>query len=86
MVPLIYGLDGRGCEYQLGLGILFITVSRTALEPTQPHIQSVRAALSLGVKRPGREADHSPPYSSEVKNAWSYTYTPAIRLHGVVLS
>jgi hypothetical protein len=24
-------------------------------------------ALSLGVKRPGREADHSPPSSAEVK-------------------
>jgi len=29
-----------------------------------------------GVKRPGREADHSPPPSAEVKNAWSYTSTP----------
>jgi hypothetical protein len=33
-----------------------------------------------------READHSPPFSAEVKNAWSYTSTPPIRLHGVVLS
>jgi hypothetical protein len=32
--------------------------------------------LSLGVKRPRREADHSPPSSAEVKNAWSYTSTP----------
>jgi hypothetical protein len=39
-----------------------------------------------GVKRPGREADHSPPSIAEVKNAWSYTFTPPIRLHGVVLS
>jgi hypothetical protein len=30
----------------------------------------------LGVKRPGSEADHSPPSSTEVKNAWSYTSTP----------
>jgi hypothetical protein len=29
----------------------------------------------LGVKRPGRDADHSPPSSAEVKNAWSYTST-----------
>jgi hypothetical protein len=43
-------------------------------------------ALSLGLKRPGREADHSPPSSAEVKNAWSYTSTPPICLHGVVLS
>jgi hypothetical protein len=40
---------------------------------------------SLGVKRPGREADHSPPPSVEVNNAWSCTSTHPIRLHGVVL-
>jgi hypothetical protein len=28
------------------------------------------------VKQPGCEADHSPPSSAEVKNAWSYTSTP----------
>jgi len=27
----------------------------------------------VGVKRQGREADHSPPCSAEVKYAWSYT-------------
>jgi hypothetical protein len=42
--------------------------------------------LSLGVKRPEREADHSPPSSAEVKNAWIYTSTPLTRLRGVVLS
>jgi hypothetical protein len=41
--------------------------SKTALGPTQPPIQWVPGALSLGVKRPGREADHSPPSSAEVK-------------------
>jgi hypothetical protein len=65
---------------------LFITASRMALGPTQPPIQWVPEALSLGVKRPGRETDHSPLSSAEVKNAWSYTSTPPIRLHGVVLS
>jgi hypothetical protein len=40
----------------------------------------------MGVKRPGREADHSPPSSAEVKNAWHYTSTTPIRLHSVVLS
>jgi hypothetical protein len=29
-----------------------------------------------GVKRPGREADHSPPSSAEVKNTWSCISTP----------
>jgi hypothetical protein len=43
---------------------LFTTTSRTALGPTQPHIQWLPRILSLGVKRPGREADHSPPSSA----------------------
>jgi hypothetical protein len=60
-----------------GLGIfLFTTVFRTALGPTQPPIQWVPGAFSLGVKRQRREADHSPPSSAEVKNAWIYTSTP----------
>jgi hypothetical protein len=64
-----------GFESRQGLGIfLFITTSRPALGPTQP-VQWVPGALSLGVKRPGRE-DHSPPSSAEVKNARSYTFTP----------
>jgi hypothetical protein len=45
--------------------------SRPALGPIQPPIQWVLGALSLGVKRPGREADHSPPNSAEVKKTWS---------------
>jgi hypothetical protein len=32
--------------------------------------------LSPGVKRQGCEADHSPPSSAHVKNAWIYTSTP----------
>jgi hypothetical protein len=32
-------------------------------------------AFPPDVKRPGREADHSPPSSAEVKNEWSYTST-----------
>jgi hypothetical protein len=32
--------------------------------------------LSPAVKRPGREADHSPPASAKVKKTWIYTSTP----------
>jgi hypothetical protein len=57
-----------GFDSRRGLGIfLFITASRTALGPTQPPIQWAPGALSLEVKRPGREADHSSPSSAEVK-------------------
>jgi hypothetical protein len=66
-IALGNGLDDRGFESRLGLGIfLFTTASRTALRPTQPPIQWVPGALSLVVKRPVREADHSPPSSAEV--------------------
>jgi hypothetical protein len=43
------------------------TVSRPDLGPIQPPIQWVQEALSLGIKGPWREADHSPPSSAEVK-------------------
>jgi hypothetical protein len=56
-----------GFDSRRGLGIfLFTTASRTALWPTQPPIQWVPGALSLGEKRPAREADHSPPSSVEI--------------------
>jgi hypothetical protein len=52
----------------MGLGIfLFFTLSRLALGPTHSPIQWVPGALSLGVEWPGREADHSPPSTAEVK-------------------
>jgi len=65
---------------------LFTTVSRPALGITEPHIQWAPGALSLGVKRAGREADQSTPSSAKVKNARSDASAPPVRLHGVVLS
>jgi hypothetical protein len=57
-----------GVRFPAGLGIfLFDTMSRPALGPTQPPNQWVPGDLSLVVKRPGREADHSPPSSSVIK-------------------
>jgi hypothetical protein len=51
--------------------------SRPALGSTQPPIQWVPGALSPGVKRPRREADHSPAASAKVKEMWIYTSTPS---------
>jgi hypothetical protein len=46
--------------------------------------QNLLGALSKGVKRPGREADHSPTSSAEVRKYGAIH--PYIRLHGVVLN
>jgi hypothetical protein len=56
-----------GFDSRRQLGIFLFAASRTTLGPTQPPIQWVLGVLSLGVKRPGREADHSPPSNAEVK-------------------
>jgi hypothetical protein len=72
-----------GCfESRQGLGIFLLTtsVSRPALGLTQLPFQWVPR-----VRRPRREADHSPPSSAEVKNAWSYISILPLGLHGVVL-
>jgi len=37
----------------------------------------------LGLRRPWREADHSPPSSAKVKNSWNYNSTPPAYIHGV---
>jgi hypothetical protein len=55
---------------------LLFTLARPVLGLTQPPVQWVPGTLSPGVKRPGREAYHSPPTSAEVKKTWIYTSTP----------
>jgi len=36
-----------------------------------------------GVKRPGRDADHLPPYSAKIKNEWLCTSSPHLCVHDV---
>jgi hypothetical protein len=65
---------------------LFPTSNSPSLGLTQPHIQYVPRVFLQVVKQLHREADHSPPSSAEVKNVWSLTFTPPIRLHGVMVT
>jgi hypothetical protein len=65
-----YGMD----DPIIGVGIpegagnfSFDTASRPALGLTEPHLQWIAGALSLGVKWSGRDAYHSPPSSVEVR-------------------
>jgi hypothetical protein len=77
-----YWLDDRmtGVRFPAGAGNFSLR------HRVQPPIEWVSGALSLEVKQPVHEADHSPPPVAEFKNAWSYTSTHPIRLHGVVLN
>jgi hypothetical protein len=60
----------RNSSPGMGKIFLFPASSKPALGPTRPSIQWVPWAPYPGIKRPGREADHSPPASAEVNNTW----------------
>jgi hypothetical protein len=88
-IALGYELDDRGSRvrFPVGAGNLSLHhhVQNGSGAHTASYLMGTRGSFS-GVKRPGREADYSPPSSAEVKNEWSYTSTAPVRLHGVVLS
>jgi hypothetical protein len=73
-----YGLDDRG------VGVRVQVASRISSSPRRPDLllgppnllpNGYRGLFPRGVKRPGREADHSPPASAEVKKMWINTFT-----------
>jgi hypothetical protein len=66
---------GRSLSPSRVKNFLFSTLSRPALGPTQPPIQRVPGALSLGIKQQGREGDCSPPASDELKKIRIYIST-----------
>jgi hypothetical protein len=76
----VVGIADRGQSSSPGRvkNFLFFKSSRVALGPTQPPIQWAPGALSPGVKRPGPEADQSPPTSAEVKKMWLYISTKSL--------
>jgi hypothetical protein len=59
-----YGLDDQGIESRWWRDIP--QSSRPTLGPTKPTVQWV-TALFTGGNRPGRDVDHTPPSSTEVK-------------------
>jgi hypothetical protein len=69
-IALGYGLDDRGSRARLPAGAGNFSLHHRVQNGPGAHPASypmVTGVLSLGVKRPGREADHSPPTSAEVK-------------------
>jgi hypothetical protein len=77
-VAMGYGLDGRGSISGRVKVFLFSTASRPALGPTRSRIQRIPGTFFPGVKRPGREANHSPPTNTEVKNGGAILPLPHI--------
>jgi hypothetical protein len=58
----------------------FSVSSRPAFGSTQLPFKWVQWALFTRVKLQGREAEHSPPISAEVKKPWTYTSTTPPRV------
>jgi hypothetical protein len=69
-IALGYGLDERGSRVRFPAGAGNFSLHHRVQNGSEAHsasIEWVKGALSLGVKLPGCEADHSPPYSAEVE-------------------
>jgi hypothetical protein len=69
-IALGYGLDDWSSRVRFPTGTGNVSLHhrvQNCFGATQPHINWVPGTPSLGVKRSGREADHSPPSSAEAK-------------------
>jgi hypothetical protein len=68
-------VQGVGVDFQIDLDFASPQLCETC---TKLPIQWEPGALSLRVERPGREADHLPPSSTEVKGGVElYPYSPS---------
>jgi hypothetical protein len=83
-----YRLEDQGVGVRVLVGArLFICSCRPDRLWDPPNLlSSGYRGFTAEVKRPRREADHSPTSSAEVKKTWVYTSTPPHSLHGVVLN
>lgn len=63
---------------------LTIIIVRPATELTC-YVLLTPISMNIAVlsQRPGREFNYPSPFRGEVQNAWSYTSTPPVYLHGV---
>lgn len=73
-----YGLSTKELKFksQKSQEFPLLKVVQIDFGACQHPTQWVSVALSLGVKRPGCEAEQSPPSSAEDKNTWVYISTP----------
>jgi hypothetical protein len=82
-IALGYGLDDRGSRVQFPAGAGNFSLHHCDQNGSGAHPASypmgTRGSFP-GIKRPGREADHSPNLEPRSKNEWSYTSTPQYTL------
>jgi hypothetical protein len=79
-IVLGYGLDDRGSTVRslAGAGnffFFFLPPRPERLWGSPDLLSAVPGAFSLGIKRPGREADHSPPSSAKSKCVELYLHS-----------
>jgi hypothetical protein len=67
--------EGSEFEYRYGEEFSLLQIFQTGSEVHPPSYSLSTGNSFPGVKRPGREVDHSPPTSAEVKKMWIYTST-----------
>jgi hypothetical protein len=86
----VYGLDDRSSIPRRGSDGIFClrhrVRSRSGAHPASYPMGTGEELSSPRVKWLGLEADQSSPSSAEVKNAWSYTSSPFVHVHGVMLT
>jgi hypothetical protein len=74
-----------GVRFLAGAGIFY--VFRRVQAMSGAHSASFRNGIGgffPGIMRPECQDNYSPSLNAEVKNTWNCTYTPPVRLHGVV--
>jgi hypothetical protein len=73
----VIGWTTKGIEFgfRWGQGFSLLHVVHRLCGPPNLLSDGFRDSFQ-GVKRPGREADYSPPTDAEVKKTWVYISTP----------
>jgi hypothetical protein len=73
-----YGMDDRGIGFRVPVGSRIFSFPRRPDQlwgPPNLLFNGFRGLFPWDITQ-GREADHSPPASTEVKKMWIYTSTP----------
>ena len=79
---ILTGLQAGQSGVQIPTGTKLCLYRTSILAVAPPSL--LPGVLSLGVKWPEHEVDHSPPSSDDIQNECSCTFTPPLCLHGMV--